>query len=110
MRTGDCFEKPSSSRFTLVRVVPCSAQHDAQTFAQFDLGPSLWPGSDSMSEPVRARCQQMAPDAVDFTRFSAATFDDIYPDRQAWQNGHHTVSCMIYFWMGKITGSVLRHR
>jgi uncharacterized protein DUF4190/putative regulator of septum formation len=118
LAVGDCFDTVGHSlsdygggaRSTTVDVVPCTHDHDAETFAVFgagaDLGPS-YPGVDRISRLADDRCRSAASDYLDGDDPPPGVDTYYYlPPREGWNRGDRDVICFFGRASGKLTGSV----
>lgn len=110
---GNCIQDLDNEAETVsgLPVVDCTAPHEAEVFATFDLPDSDWPGQDAVTEDSQQGCseriQQVAPDALDD---DSTTIFYLFPTEDSWENilnPDRKVICMTFYRDGPRTGSIL---
>ncbi|MFE9876255.1 DUF4190 domain-containing protein [Streptomyces sp. NPDC005784] len=99
LEVGECFDTPSGSLGTVVfdvDKVPCAGEHDAEVFADFEMGDGGYPGDKKVADAADQRCYLLrntyamdswaVPDNVDVYSFT--------PTSQSWRRGDRDVSCL----------------
>ena len=110
VRLGDCFDDPNSfdDEFSSLDGVPCSAPHDNETFAVFDVSYASYPEGDRMGELAQTSCIERFAGYVG-RDYDSSSLDVItmYPSRESWQQSDREVMCALYdMEANKLTGSV----
>ncbi|MFD2688436.1 DUF4190 domain-containing protein [Streptomyces phyllanthi] len=110
---GECFDAPNGSLEGYaydVDTVPCSGEHDAEVFANFDLPDGGWPGDDAVTEVADDKCYTLA-DSYAMDSWAMPLDVDVYyftPTRQSWGLGDREITCMFGSTdeKGSLTGSL----
>lgn len=111
VRVGDCFDDSSSDaegEITSLPGVPCSQEHDNETFAVIDLTIPNYPDSDTMSGLAYTSCMERFESFVgkDYESSSLEILP-IYPTPESWAENDREVICAIYDMdESKLVGSV----
>jgi hypothetical protein len=113
LRAGDCFQNPSGSQpgqgLTQVTAVPCANPHNAQVIAQLPVLGSAYPGQAAFSAQATPGCKTRAAAVVDRSKLTATmNLIFVYPEPQAWTDGHRTISCLIVDSSEDLTSSLLK--
>jgi hypothetical protein len=113
LRAGDCFQNPSGSqpalRLTQVTAVPCVNPHNAQVTAQLPVPGSAYPGQAAFRAQALPGCRTSTAAVVDRSKLTATmSLIWIYPEAQAWADGHRTISCLIVDSSDDLTSSLLK--
>jgi len=113
LRAGDCFQNPSGSQpaqgLTQVTAVPCVNPHNAQVIAQLPVPGSAYPGQAAFSAQATPGCKTSAAAVVDRSKLTATmNLIFVYPEPQAWTDGHRTISCLIVDSSEDLTSSLLK--
>lgn len=113
LRAGDCFQNPSGSQptsgLTQVTAVPCVNPHNAQVIAQLPVPGSAYPGQAAFSAQAMPGCKASTTAVVDRSKLTATmNLIWIYPEPQAWADGHRTISCLIVDSSEDLTSSLLK--
>ena len=114
LRVGDCFDDTGSitsaagGEVSSLPAVPCSAPHDNEVFAVFDLSVSDFPEGDAMSQMAFDACQARFASFVGLD-YEESTLDilTLYPTRESWElQGDREVVCAVFEMNAKkLTGS-----
>jgi hypothetical protein len=102
LKTGQCID-PAGQTAT---IVSCSAPHDAEVFARFELPGSKWPGTKAVGAAASSGCSSRLSGYLNPQLAISLTSTYIYPDSVAWQAGTRTVICEVRATSGQLTGSV----
>jgi hypothetical protein len=94
---GDCLQLPDDEAVYSVEAVPCTAAHEAETYADFRLEGDKYPGERRVWRIAQAGCQQrferFVGTPVDSSRLEIFIF---YPQESSWQLHHdRTVTCLL---------------
>lgn len=113
--TGDCFDNPSGTRaVTSVEVMPCTAAHDAQVYAKFNLPRGSrfsYPGQAKVGRLAAVGCNSRIGASLDRLKLPRGTsIRLLYPLMGSWLLGRRTVSCVIVSPAPNLTSSVLQFR
>jgi hypothetical protein len=113
LRAGDCFQNPTGSQpaldMTQVTAVPCVNPHNAQVTAQLPVPGSAYPGQASFRAQALPGCKTSTAAVVDQSKLTATmSLIWIYPEPQAWADGHRTISCLIVDSSEDLTSSLLK--
>ncbi|MDF9815390.1 DUF4190 domain-containing protein [Streptomyces sp. SPB162] len=116
LRSGQCFNlhgdslSGSSGESRSVDVVPCSEEHDAETFGITSLSQasSEYPGDSEAETMAESRCRVLAEEYLDGTDRSVDQLDIYYslPRESGWSRGDRRVTCFFGDAGRKMTGSV----
>jgi hypothetical protein len=102
LKTGECIN-PNGQTAT---VVSCTAPHDAEVFATFELPGSKWPGTAAVGTAASSGCSTRLNGYLNPQLAISLKSTYIYPDSVAWQAGTRTVICEVRATQGQLTGSV----
>jgi Septum formation len=102
LKTGECIN-PNGQTAT---VVSCTAPHDAEVFATFELPGSTWPGTAAVGTAASSGCSTRLNGYLNPQLAISLASTYIYPDSVAWQAGTRTVICEVRATQGQLTGSV----
>ena len=102
LKTGQCIN-PNGQTAT---VVSCTAPHDAEVFATFELPGSKWPGTAVVGTAASSGCSTRLNGYLNPQLAISLKSTYIYPDSVAWQAGTRTVICEVRATQGQLTGSV----
>ena len=102
LKTGQCID-PNGQTAT---IVSCSAPHDAEVFATFELPGSKWPGTAAVGTAASSGCSTRLSGYLNPQLAVSLKSTYIYPDSVAWQAGTRTVICEVRATKGQLTGSV----
>ena len=102
LKTGQCID-PNGQTAT---IVSCSAPHDAEVFATFELPGSKWPGTPAVGAAASSGCSTRLSGYLNPQLAVSLKSTYIYPDSVAWQAGTRTVICEVRATKGQLTGSV----
>jgi len=102
LKTGECIN-PNGQTAT---VVSCTAPHDAEVFATFELPGSKWPGTAVVGTAASSGCSTRLNGYLNPQLAISLKSTYIYPDSVAWQAGTRTVICEVRATQGQLTGSV----
>ncbi|MGL5857650.1 MAG: DUF4190 domain-containing protein [Angustibacter sp.] len=95
------------SEFSDLPSVPCSAPHEGEVFATFDLPSGSFPGRDSVSAVADEGCEDRlggyAPHVRDDPDFGIST---LFPSALSWIGGDREVVCLVVSSNGRTTGSL----
>ncbi len=113
LRAGDCFQNPSGNqpgqRLTQITAVPCVNPHNAQVTALLPVPGSAYPGQAAFRAQALQGCRASTAAVVDQSKLTATmNLTWIYPEPQAWDDGHRTISCLIVDSSEDLTSSLLR--
>ena len=104
LRTGECIN--SSPNGLSVTVLSCATPHQAEVFATFSLAGS-WPGTAAVQQQASNGCANRLSGYLNPQLLNAGlTQEYVYPNRDAWQAGVHTVVCEVSAATGPLSGSV----
>ncbi|UIX31039.1 DUF4190 domain-containing protein [Streptomyces sp. GQFP] len=96
---GDCFNSLDGSLEGYaydVDTVPCSAAHDGEVFASFQLPSGSYPGDDRVTEIADDKCYALE-DSYAMDTWAVPDDVDVYyltPTSQSWRLGDHEVTCV----------------
>ena len=108
LRPGDCVNnlKDTTSLLSLP-AVPCSAAHEGEVFAVFDLPAGPYPGADAVDKQATSECSDR------ITAYSPSAGTDgtynlflVYPRSQDWARGDREIACVAASAVGTTTGSI----
>jgi hypothetical protein len=112
MVAGDCFDNPAgATSVTSVVQTSCTAPHNAEIFATFDVSGSIldYPGNAKLSSIATTGCNARAKAALNSAKItSSMTIRLLFPLESSWISGQRTISCMIYSPTSEIRSSVLK--
>lgn len=106
---GDCLDRIalSDNNPETAPVVDCSAEHELEIFAQFDIDSARYPSTVEFDELASPRC------VVEFATFvgvdfgiSTLDFEYYYPTEEAWLSGDRRVDCAVFDPDGSVTGTL----
>jgi len=104
LRAGECIN--SSPNGLSVTVLSCATPHQAEVFATFSLAGS-WPGTAAVQQQASNGCANRLSGYLNPQLLNAGlTQEYVYPNRDAWQAGVHTVVCEVSAATGPLSGSV----
>ena len=105
LRAGDCIN--SSQNGLSVTILSCATPHDAEVFATFSLTGSSWPGEAAVQQRASSGCTNRLAGYLNPQLLNAGlTQQYVYPNRDAWKAGVHTVVCEVSSASGPLSGSV----
>jgi Septum formation len=95
---GMCLDEATHKSETDVWVVPCTTKHNREVVANISLsGTDAWPGDHAVSKAVTAAC------TAEFRRYvgisyakSDLTLDFFGVDKEGWEDGDHTMVCLVF--------------
>lgn len=103
---GDCFDDEGGSEVTDVPVVPCSDPHDNEVYYDFTMD-----GTDFDADAITAASEEYC--AREFDTFVGLAYADsvldwstITPTSGSWAQGDRLVSCIVYEYGVKTSGSL----
>jgi hypothetical protein len=104
---GTCLQLPGDEG-SLATVAECSQDHDAEIYANVELGPGQWPGYDTVAERADEVChhsfQAYVGTSVDDSDFDYSLF---VSDEAEWVAGQHAVICVVVpYFDDRLSGSV----
>ena len=107
---GDCFDDTSSFQEEVSSIpgVPCSAPHDNEAYAVFDLTVDSYPGGDAMVELANESCVDRFESFVG-RNYDSSSLDvlTMFPTVESWQQNDREVVCAVYdMEANKLVGSV----
>jgi hypothetical protein len=113
LRVGDCFQNPSGNQpslgITQVTAVSCASPHNAQVTAQLPVTGSAYPGMVAFRSQGESGCKASLTAVVDQSKLTdTMNLIWIYPQAQAWTDGHRTISCLIVDSSADLTTSLLK--
>jgi len=95
-KPGMCLVLPDKDLFNVTRT-DCRVKHHAEVTARSRLRGGAWPGGDALDQQASTVCQKA------FARYvglavddSLLDFDYITADRAGWEDGAHTVICLVF--------------
>ncbi|MGW3912588.1 DUF4190 domain-containing protein [Streptomyces sp. NPDC005070] len=99
LEVGECFDTPRGSLKGLaidVDKVPCTGEHDAEAFADFEMAEGDYPGQDAIADEADRRCYLLRNT---YAMDSWAVPGDVAvysftPTAQTWRTGDREVSCL----------------
>lgn len=103
LEIGDCFDDPSASiteepiEVASVEAIPCSAPHDNQVAAKFDLLGGDWPGLETVQFDSYSGCVDRF-EALTGEAYETSPIDifPLYPTEPGWDAGDREVICSLY--------------
>src|SRR5579859_1386754 len=105
LRAGDCIN--SSPNGLSVTILSCATPHEAEVFATFSLTGSSWPGEAAVQQRASSGCTNRLAGYLNPQLLNAGlTQQYVYPNRDAWKAGVHTVVCEVSSASGPLSGSV----
>ncbi len=112
VRVGDCFDDGAFANAQISEVpgVPCSAPHDNEIYAAFDIAGDAWPGDDDVEAAATQGCYDRFAAAIgESYEESAVDFTTIYPSEGSWNRADDREVLCVGFDVdrGKLTGSVI---
>jgi hypothetical protein len=114
LRAGDCFQNPSGSQpsasaLTQVTAVPCVSPHNAQVIAQLPVPGSAYPVQAAFRAQALPGCKASLLAVADRSKLTPTmNLIYIYPELQAWTDGHRTISCLIVDSSEDLTSSLMK--
>ena len=113
LRAGDCFQNPSGSqpavKLTQVTAVSCRSLHNAQVIAQLPVSGSAYPGRAGFRAQGLPGCRASISAVADRSKLTPTMkLIWIYPEPQAWADGHRTISCLIVDSGEDLTSSLMK--
>jgi hypothetical protein len=113
LQAGDCFQNPSGNQPSLgvkqVTAVSCATPHDAQVIAQLPVTGSAYPGKAAFHAQALSGCKASDAAVVDQAQLTdTMNLIWLYPEEQAWIDGHRTISCVIVDSSADLTSSLLK--
>jgi hypothetical protein len=114
LRVGDCFQNPSASDallgVTYVTAVPCTKPHNAQVFAEFHTtGGADYPGNASLTRQSDVGCRARIGGNLEQPKVTDTMgLHYLFPQAQAWADGHRTITCLIVDSTPDLTSSLLK--
>ena len=113
MRVGDCFDDGASTwsgEIDRVPGVPCSAPHDNEVYATFDLPDGTFPGEEEVDLMADEGCYERFHRAIGTSyEESVLMYGTLYPSEASWKRRKdREVVCVAYHMeLEKLTGSVI---
>jgi hypothetical protein len=114
IRLGDCFNSTSSlatdesGEVSSLPGVPCSAPHDYEVYAVFDVNDPSFPGDEAMSEIAFERCLAQFEGFVgrDYET-SSLDITSLYPTKESWDihDDREVICALTDVEANKLTGS-----
>lgn len=95
---GMCFVTPEDPAAISVTVVDCRTTHDHEVIGNTDLpGTDTWPGDDAVDKAAGEQCEKSFDSyvGVDYD-LSELEIDYFTTDREGWEDGDHTLICMVF--------------
>lgn len=110
IRVGDCFNDlgPEESEVSSLPGVPCSAPHDNETYAVFDVSLTSYPNENAMFELANEACMDRFESFVG-KDYETSSLDilTMYPSAESWIQDDREVVCSVYDMnANKLEGSV----
>jgi hypothetical protein len=110
IRVGDCFNDlgPEEAEVSSLPGVPCSAPHDNETYAVFDVSLTSYPSENSMYELANEACMERFETFVG-KDYETSSLDilTMYPSAESWIQDDREVVCSVYDMnANKLEGSV----
>ena len=109
LRAGDCID-PAPAESDLVEslpVVSCRQPHDQEVTASRDLAPGAWPGDNAIDtrsdEICSSEFESYVGIPVDQSRYDLSAYT---PGKEGWQNGDHSILCVVFDPRGKTVGTL----
>ncbi|AVH56736.1 MULTISPECIES: DUF4190 domain-containing protein [Streptomyces] len=99
LKKGECFDAPGGSLEGMaydVDKVPCAGRHDAEVFANFQLGKGGYPGDSAITDTADEKCYALR-DTYAMDSWAIPGNVDVYyftPTSQSWRVGDREVTCM----------------
>jgi hypothetical protein len=94
LRVGDCIADISETS-GYVDVVPCSAAHTSEVFAQFTLPAGEWPGETRVKAAADDGCEKRFPQYAGGKPDGSTALLGVPPDSLDWP-GERGVTCLTY--------------
>ena len=98
VRVGDCFNDVGfADEVSSVPGVPCSAPHDNEAYAVFDVSVTSYPEGEGMSELAYESCMDRFAAYVgkDYES-SSLEITTMFPSQQSWRENDREVICAVY--------------
>ncbi len=110
VRVGDCFDDigPDQADVSSLPGVPCSAPHDNETYAVFDVSLTSYPDESAMYELANEACMERFESFVG-KDYQSSSLDilTMYPSAESWIQDDREVICAVYDMnASKLEGSV----
>jgi hypothetical protein len=111
VQVGDCFDDEAfeNPEISQLPAVPCSAPHDNEVYATFDLT-GEWPGDERVEELAFEGCHERFAGAIGKSyEDSVIDYTAIYPSEGSWKRGDdREVICVAYHMeYEKLSGTVI---
>ncbi len=112
IEVGDCFDDTPMgvNEVTEVPGLPCSAPHDNEVYALFDLPAGPFPGDEQVDGSASLGCYERFEDAIGMSyEESIIDYIAMYPTEDSWNriNDREVVCIAFHMEYEKLTGSVL---
>jgi hypothetical protein len=113
LRTGDCFQNPTgsepASELSSITAVACTTPHNAQVISQLPVSGSDYPGETALTARAGTGCKADLKTAVDKAKVTdSMNLLYLFPDSNAWDEGQHTISCLVVDSTKDLTSSLLK--
>jgi hypothetical protein len=113
LRAGDCFQHPGgttpATSLTQVTAVSCTTPHNAQVIAMLPVSGSAYPGEPAFRALAVPGCQAALKAEVDQSKLtSTAVLHFFYPLQQSWDDGEHSISCIVVDSSADLTSSLIK--
>jgi hypothetical protein len=100
LTAGDCFNDPEPDELDSIEqleVLPCDLAHDNEIYYSFDLADGPMPAADDIFELAASQCLP-AFDAFVGIPFELSALDvfPLTPTLAQWDDGHHTIHCVLF--------------
>ena len=99
IHVGDCLDDARTGTTTATApIVPCSAPHDSEAYAEFTMSGSAFPGDDAVLAQAQTDCAGTA--FADFIGIASADsqlqISYYYPTSDSWAAGDRAITCTVY--------------
>ncbi|MFB2557355.1 septum formation family protein [Herbiconiux liangxiaofengii] len=112
LHPGDCLIDSGDTEVSELPVLDCSAPHDFEAFAEFDLAGAGYPGDEAVSAEAHSNCTAAFDPYVGIA-YDASKLDVRFlaPTEESWSElDDRTVVCLVFDPSGPLTGSVQNAR
>ncbi len=95
LAVGDCLERLSEGTHFAVPVVPCSAPHRAEVYAEVTLTGVVYPGESAIAKEAENRCGRRLTSIADPKKLADLDLFYFSPTRSSWADGDRRVLCLV---------------
>jgi hypothetical protein len=114
LRAGDCFQnaggnQPDTGATSQITAVTCSSPHNAQVIALLPVSGSAYPGAATFKALGTPGCNAKAKADLN-PALLTPTMNLLwyYPQQQAWDDGQHSITCVVADSSQDLTSSLLK--